>query len=96
MSDTDLKGSTCSKASLLLNDFIYHNESIFRCIHKNRLLFEEFETKQKMQINQPSYWRLQVLHLIPDKIEVRKETMVIEGAEVGSKVKHSCEIIDFS
>lgn len=67
MSDTDLKGSTCSKASLLLNDFIYHKDSIYRCINKNRLVFEEFETKQKTQISQSSYWRLQVLHLTPEK-----------------------------
>lgn len=77
MSDTDLKGSTCSRASLLLNDYIYHNDSIYRCINKKRLVFEEFETKQKIQLAQNSYWRLQVLYLNPEKLEMKKDNMII-------------------
>lgn len=84
MCDTDLKGSTCSKASLLLNDFIYHNDSIYRCVNKNKFVFEEFETKQKLQLNKGSYWRLQVLHLVPNKFELQDGNVTILGKEVGS------------
>ena len=58
MTETNLKGSTCSKASLLLNDYIYHSDSIYKCVNRPKLLFEEIGTKKRIALNKPSYWRL--------------------------------------
>jgi hypothetical protein len=79
MSDTDLQGSTCSKASLLLNDFIYHNDAIYRCINKNKLIFEDIDTKKKINLNRASYWRLQVIHFIPSRWETVGENSIVYG-----------------
>ena len=61
----ELKGSRCSKASLLFNDIVYHLGSIFRCINKTLLSFQEMPSGRLLQIDKPFYWRLEVLQLIP-------------------------------
>lgn len=45
MTEIDLKGSICSKASLLLNDYVYHNDSVYKIINKHKLTFEDIATK---------------------------------------------------
>ena len=75
----DLKGSNCPKSSLLRNDYICYQGSISKCINKSLLSFQDIDTKATTTIDQPDYWRLDILQLVPMKWDVNEGEVVLTG-----------------